>query len=309
MLILIKNIIEKGKKMSNVTYYSKIISKAWSIILEINAENISSEDNFFDLGGNSIKAIKIVNLLKRMVALEIKIKDIYQYPTVKGLATLLCSQNVTNNVFDEEVNNDNDQYYWLVTEVKNKIREKNIEDVYPLSKIELGMLYHYSLDQSNYSEYTFLEFPISIDNSYLMDQILNKITAKHELLRCIYDIDHFSIPSHIIYNSSEFDIDYIYEDISKWLPEKQKIYIQNFAKREKKNGFNFDKPLWRIRAFQICDSKLVVLLVFHHALLDGWSIEIFSNEIIECYHKMVCHGTSNGMEKLKSTYKNFILEA
>lgn len=199
MLILIKNIIEKGKKMSNVTYYSKIISKAWSIILEINAENISSEDNFFDLGGNSIKAIKIVNLLKRMVALEIKIKDIYQYPTVKGLATLLCSQNVTNNVFDEEVNNDNDQYYWLVTEVKNKIREKNIEDVYPLSKIELGMLYHYSLDQSNYSEYTFLEFPISIDNSYLMDQILNKITAKHELLRCIYDIDHFSIPSHIIY--------------------------------------------------------------------------------------------------------------
>ena len=79
MLILIKNIIEKGKKMSNVTYYSKIISKAWSIILEINAENISSEDNFFDLGGNSIKAIKIVNLLKRMVALEIKIKDIYQY--------------------------------------------------------------------------------------------------------------------------------------------------------------------------------------------------------------------------------------
>ncbi|NIO41802.1 MAG: hypothetical protein GTO41_17475, partial [Burkholderiales bacterium] len=48
---------------------------------------ISIEDDFFlDLGGHSLLAAQIVSLLRSELKLEVAIRDIYRYPTIRQLA-------------------------------------------------------------------------------------------------------------------------------------------------------------------------------------------------------------------------------
>ena len=58
------------------------ISQVWSKILGIN--NVSTDSNFFEIGGNSLKAISVVSRLAK--EFNIVINDIFKYPTIQELA-------------------------------------------------------------------------------------------------------------------------------------------------------------------------------------------------------------------------------
>ena len=62
------------------------IAAIWSDILEI--EQISIDDNFFDLGGESFKAIRVV----RQIGDGISVMDLFKYPTIRELAAFLADE-------------------------------------------------------------------------------------------------------------------------------------------------------------------------------------------------------------------------
>lgn len=62
------------------------IAAIWSGVLEI--EQVSIDDNFFDLGGESFKAIRVV----RQIGDGISVMDLFKYPTVRELATYLANE-------------------------------------------------------------------------------------------------------------------------------------------------------------------------------------------------------------------------
>ena len=43
-------------------------------------------ENFFELGGNSLLAVKAVLLLRASISLQASVRDIFLFPTVAGLA-------------------------------------------------------------------------------------------------------------------------------------------------------------------------------------------------------------------------------
>lgn len=64
------------------------IVRIWAQIFKVPA--ISVEDDFFlDLGGYSLLAARMVSLARREHGLELATRDVYQHPTVRGLARLL----------------------------------------------------------------------------------------------------------------------------------------------------------------------------------------------------------------------------
>jgi len=62
-----------------------IILGIWQEIL--GREEISTKDNFFDLGGNSIKAIKILHKVNQKFLINLTIKNLFGNPTIENLAT------------------------------------------------------------------------------------------------------------------------------------------------------------------------------------------------------------------------------
>lgn len=54
----------------------------WKEILSINAVN--PEQNFFDLGGDSIKAMTLARRIKKTFQIKVPIVKIFSYPNIKS---------------------------------------------------------------------------------------------------------------------------------------------------------------------------------------------------------------------------------
>ncbi|MCB0746874.1 MAG: amino acid adenylation domain-containing protein [Ignavibacteriae bacterium] len=69
----------------------KKIVEIWEKVL--NVENISTNDNFFDLGGHSLNVIQVQELIKEHFNKDFTIVDIFKYPTVSLFANYLANGN------------------------------------------------------------------------------------------------------------------------------------------------------------------------------------------------------------------------
>ncbi|WP_143317979.1 non-ribosomal peptide synthetase [Clostridium sp. HBUAS56017] len=65
--------------------FEEKISEVWSKVLGI--KNVSTDLNFFEIGGNSLKAISVVSRLAK--EFSISINDIFKYPTIQELASII----------------------------------------------------------------------------------------------------------------------------------------------------------------------------------------------------------------------------
>ncbi|MCK9620221.1 MAG: amino acid adenylation domain-containing protein [Methylobacter sp.] len=59
----------------------------------LNLKNIGIQANFFDLGGHSLLAVKMVVEINKLFDIDLPLGAIYQYPTIKQLASMLSSDN------------------------------------------------------------------------------------------------------------------------------------------------------------------------------------------------------------------------
>ncbi|KAK9753052.1 hypothetical protein K7432_017993 [Basidiobolus ranarum] len=79
------------------TPLEKKILAIWSETLNIPATSISAEDTFFQLGGDSISAIR-VSSLSRQNGISLSVKQIMQNPTIRSLAAVAASLDMTRVV-------------------------------------------------------------------------------------------------------------------------------------------------------------------------------------------------------------------
>ena len=63
------------------------LTTLWSDFLKI--EKISIDDNFFEIGGNSIQAISIINRINKELKTSLQIKNLFSAPTIRGISELL----------------------------------------------------------------------------------------------------------------------------------------------------------------------------------------------------------------------------
>ena len=117
------NISETKKRKINPEKYSdneKKLLSIWKNILGIN--NISLDDNFFDIGGDSISAIKMqIEALKYDFSFEYA--DIFKHPTITELATMTNTSDVKENT---ELSNYD---YSTINKVLSKNTLKNLETI------------------------------------------------------------------------------------------------------------------------------------------------------------------------------------
>ncbi|MBE8994142.1 non-ribosomal peptide synthetase [Microcystis aeruginosa] len=74
------------------------LTEIWSLILE--CEKISIHDNFFDLGGHSILAIKLLNQIQKNFNQELSLTSLFQNPTIAQLAQQLSQVEVQPSISD-----------------------------------------------------------------------------------------------------------------------------------------------------------------------------------------------------------------
>jgi len=73
-----------------------ILLKIWQEILGI--KRISLEDNFFSLGGHSLKIINVINRIKQELNIDISVKDFFRFSTISSLAKFIENNHFKNNL-------------------------------------------------------------------------------------------------------------------------------------------------------------------------------------------------------------------
>jgi acyl carrier protein len=90
---------DRGSKMegSFATPQTEIelkIARAWQEVLGV--ETVGMQDNFFDLGGNSLLIIQLYEKLRQVLGTQLQLTELFQYPTISSLANYLKPQEAAS---------------------------------------------------------------------------------------------------------------------------------------------------------------------------------------------------------------------
>ncbi|QPQ32769.1 amino acid adenylation domain-containing protein [Lysinibacillus sp. JNUCC 51] len=243
---LIKNelFIEPKNKLENE------ILQVWKSRLNLN--KIGTHDSFFELGGHSLLAVQIVAEMNRKFNSRLKVKTLFENPTIVSIARLI-----------EEQEKNSSEYH--------QIEKKSIEgELYELSDAQKRIYFLDKLNTNNlYNVPLILKCNLPIDQSTL-EKNLNRLLKRHYSLRTVF-IENKGIPKQQVKKSS-------YEmDLRNTTVNSEDIHT--LIQKELSYKFKIeDEPL--IRGLLVKTPKHdILILTFHHIVCDGWSLKIFKEEL------------------------------
>lgn len=181
----ISHLILSGEKSPPSTDMEKRLSPIWGHTLDIDPSDLSVHDDFFMLGGDSSKAIRLVTL-SRDLGIGLTVQLIFSHPTLASLAAVTKS---TADLYHAEVvpfslvSSDLQEQLRKEAAAMCKVNVQDIEDIYP--NIGLDEMYMETSElpvKGIYNVEFVFQLPISIDlDRYL--KCWNDMIAEHDNFR------------------------------------------------------------------------------------------------------------------------------
>ena len=171
------------------------ICEVWQEVLR--RERVGIEDNFFNLGGDSILSIRVVSLLKSR-GLAIEIRDIFQYQTVAQLA----AQSRAGAAAEEP----EFEPFALLTDDERAALADDYEDAYPMSALQAGMVFHTQLEAFSGVYHDFMAEHVKCpwDEQQFARALATCIQA-HPILRTGFLL-HGARPLQVVHRSMELPL-------------------------------------------------------------------------------------------------------
>jgi amino acid adenylation domain-containing protein len=88
--------LQETKTVKPANEVEASLEEIWSNVLGIEKQYISTDKNFFELGGSSIKIVNVVSQISEANLGEISVVDAFKYPTIKMLASHLTNGKQTS---------------------------------------------------------------------------------------------------------------------------------------------------------------------------------------------------------------------
>ncbi|MCM3670701.1 amino acid adenylation domain-containing protein [Mesobacillus maritimus] len=295
--------IEKAR-----TSFEETLIQVWTEVLQV--EEIGISNHFFELGGDSIKALRASIALQKE-GIMVELKDIYLHPTIKELSKvkdqiIMSSTNLTDR--KAQVN----QLIQQLTEIKEKIIDSNlgfdIEDAYPMSDIERGLIFNSIANDDSSAHLIQYVYQARYKdfNVLLFKDALKEVVRRHDNLKASFNMKDFNVPVKLIHKDVQLNVGFT--DLTLLLRDQQKAYIKDFMNSSQQQPFDFEKPqLWNLQVFSLGQGQFLFVFKFHQAIMDGWSNSILMREISETYFSL-SKGKLLSSPKLASNYKQFIID-
>jgi amino acid adenylation domain-containing protein/non-ribosomal peptide synthase protein (TIGR01720 family) len=167
----------------------------------------------------------------------------------------------------------------------------NLEDLYPLSPMQEGMLFHslYDPDSSVYFQQMNIGFK-GVLNKTVFQNAWETVVNRYEVLRsaCVWGNIYDGLEKPHLRLFTSVLLPWVSED---WRgDEKQEQRLQRFLEEDRKTGFDLTKaPLMRFALIQRDDDRFNFIWSFHHLLMDGWCLPIIIKDVLTCYDAFCNH--------------------
>ncbi|KAK2685099.1 Enniatin synthetase [Fusarium oxysporum] len=245
---------------SSATDTDSKLEEIWirSLNLEPDSANIGA--SFFELGGDSITAIKMVNIA-RSAGMELKVSGIYQNPTLDGLKALINGSSI---------NGSSESY----TPIPKSTHDGPVEQSYAQSRL-------WFLDQLEEGASWYLipyavrmRGPVDVDG---LTRALLALEQRHETLRTTFE------------NQDGLGVQIVHKKLAKGLQvidlsDGQRNDYSEALYQVETTPFDIASEAgWRASLIRLGEDDHVLSIVMHHIISDGWSIDLLGRELSQLY--------------------------
>jgi len=243
------------------------LSEIWAEVLRI--DRVGANDNFFDLGGDSLLASKIISRMRAASGVSVSVRKFFDEPVLANLAR--CWEAARRNISESQI------------PAMGSIPHG---DYVPLGSSQERIWFLQKLDPSSiaYHFQATLEIigPLRID---ALEHSLTELVSRHEILRTTFT-EKDGTPFQVIHQPFPVLLSLVhFEDVqSDRLLEVTSQRIQAEITKPIDVG---QLPLVRWILLSFSEQKHLLLHIEHHLIHDGWSFNVFLSELLETYNACV----------------------
>nr|WP_262982590.1 non-ribosomal peptide synthetase [Rhodococcus sp. MTM3W5.2] len=255
------------------------------VVARISAEllgkpRVGASDNFFDLGGNSLLATRLLARLDSELGVRVSVRDLFESPTVSALAAAL----------DDAVG----------TGTRRPLVRVQRPERIPLSPAQSRMwfLNQFDTDSGAYNVAVALRLSGTLDIEALRAAIAD-VVGRHESLRTRYP-DSLDGPSQVILAAGDTDVEL---PVAAVTPAE----LADRLLAEMAGGFDVTAaPPVRLRLFRVAADEHVLSMVVHHISIDAWSMQALARDVMVAFGARA-HGLEPGWGPLEVQYADYAL--
>lgn len=226
---------------------------AWQSV--VDAPGAGIDDSYFDLGGDSLRAMRIIARLNEELGAELRISDLYHHPTVRGLAARIQSGAADRTPSEG-------------TSVELGAA------VYPITTSQAGIYYLQRLDPRS----TAYNIPLSFAVRGPLDETrfrkaVDELVRRHDAFRTRFVIRDRQVVGVV---DPVAEVSVVRQEIG---PGEETDVLSGFVRP-------FDlahAPLARIKLASRSAVEHYVVIDVHHVIFDGASVALLLNELVQLY--------------------------
>jgi amino acid adenylation domain-containing protein/non-ribosomal peptide synthase protein (TIGR01720 family) len=259
------------------TETEQMLATIWSEVLRIRRVGIN--DNFFEMGGDSILSIQVVARAQE-VGIAVTPRQMFQHQTIAELVQVAGILHRTTDSTPEKLDPIN-----LDQRQLNELAKSGgeIEDIYRLTPTQQGMLFH-SLaepDRGVYMTQLVCELRGGVDEE-AFQAAWQAVVSLHESLRADFAWDVCAEPIQVV--RREVEVKLSSDDWREFSRARQVELFEEFLHGDRERGFDLRRaPLLRLALFRRSDEEHAFVMSNHHLLIDGWSLSIVLQEVFTIY--------------------------
>ncbi|GAA1954513.1 amino acid adenylation domain-containing protein [Amycolatopsis minnesotensis] len=257
------------------TEAERVLADIWREVLEV--DRVGIDDNFFDLGGDSILGIQVAALAKARLGLGWPYRALFDRPTVAELAALP-----------------------VLAEPAAAVRVGGTGDRFPLSLAQRRLWFlHTHAPGADYNLGKALRLSGELDLGALRSALTTLVT-RHEILRTSFPVDRDE-PVQLVRPPAPVDL----EPVDLPGGPGQRAALDALLHNEARVVFDLaEGPPLRLVLAALGPREHLLVWTMHHILTDDWTTEILLSELAENYRAAVSGGPSR-LTPLPARYADF----
>ncbi|SFX57556.1 amino acid adenylation domain-containing protein [Thermoactinomyces sp. DSM 45891] len=266
------------------------LASIWQDILELN--QIDAGDNFFQLGGHSINAVKVINRIRDRFQIKMTLQQIFITPELSELA----------GVIDIEVAKKSD----LEEKHDLSLQRMPKQELYELAPVQLPEWYmhHFEPDNPFYNTSFDLMFHGDMDLQ-VFERVWQTLMSRHAVLRTTFKNEN-GIPLQIVAPSREMRLSDLYEDYSHIAEDQIPGAIKELAEAHANQIFDFERgPLFSTKLVELPGKQFLYMFASHHIIWDETSSMNLMKEFKELYNAYIT-GRQPQLPTLEVEYTDYV---
>ncbi|WP_395338241.1 amino acid adenylation domain-containing protein [Ningiella sp. W23] len=281
--------IGSGELQAPRSAIESLLCQIWQEVLGLKEIGINL--GFSALGGDSISSLQVVGKLRKQ-GYQLSLQDLFQYQTIEAVAL-----HVVQNDADERY-----AAFDLIDPVSRAQLPDTIEDAYPVSQLQQGMLYHSRRSPGDGVYHDIVHYPVDLSfDAACLKATLDNLTSRHDMLRTQIALDTYEQPLLLVHKTAEVELQ-IYQIAEN---EHTSALSQWLAKEHARGFAPEDYPLLRVAAHVVSEDKFILSFSNHHAIVDGLSEASLIAELLSEYRRRLSNDWVEAAP-LQASYRSFI---